>query len=175
MKIVLTLWMCLFLGALTASLVACSKDEAGNKADASLLVNGENCNIIDASICFHGRITDSDGEIEIAPHGALTMQVVVDGAWHNFSMSLDGLSDASEVKIGKNLVTDKGVTVYQFRPVTSIELSTRYEDERGCIFINEITEKYLIIDFNTFSFVKDMGSKSIKYTMDGVVKVTLVH
>ena len=175
MKILLTVWMCMFLGVLTISMVACSKDEAGSRTYDMVTVNGKACRVINASICFHGSVTDSNGETEISPHSSMSMQLVIDGAWHKFMMSLDGVPEVTKMKIGKNLVKDKQVTVCQFSPLNSIELSTRYENECGCVFINEISDQYLIMDFNTFSFVKDMGSTCKKYTLDGVIKVEFEH
>lgn len=149
---------------------SCSSDDDNNGSNGSFSINGEKCEIHDASCSFHGTISDDLGEFEIPPHGSFTMQVVFDESLYYFSFSIDDASSSDIIKTGVNLVSDGIVSLDAFRQITMAELSTRYYDEDGKLSISEKGSNYVVVNFDNFSFVKDTGKSETRYTINGKVK-----
>ena len=152
------------------SFSSCSNDDDNDGSNGSFSINGEKCEIHDASCSFHGTISDDLGEFEIPPHGSFTMQVVFDESLYYFSFSIDDASSSDIIKTGETLVPDGIVNVDAFRQITMAELSTRYYDEDGNLSISEKGSNYVVVNFNNFSFIKDTGKSETQYTINGKVK-----
>lgn len=161
--------VCVLLGTLAFS--SCSSDdEEDGGSNGTFSVNGEKCDIHDASCSFHGTISDDLGEFEIPSHGGFTMQFIFGESLYYFEFSVEGASSSDVIKIGENLVSDGMVDVNYFRRLTSAELSTSYYDEDGKLSISEKGSNYVVVNFDNFSFIKDTGKSETKYTINGKVK-----
>lgn len=150
-------------------------EDGEDVSNSYISVNGENCDISDASCSFHGTIVDDLGEFEIPPHASFTMHLVYDETFYWFSLNVDGASSSDVINLNENLVTDGNVDVDSFRMFSSFELSTRYYDEDGKLSIVEKGSNYVVVKFDNFSFIKDMGNSETKYVINGKVKFSDIN
>lgn len=161
-------WVCLLLSTLTFT--ACSDDDDDEGGNSSFTVDGESCPINDASCSFVPGSYFWD-DLYVPGSGSFSIHYTKDGdPYYLFDFSIEGLTSKDEVALNKNYVADGSVDVNKIGSVSNVGLSTEYYDEGGKLSITEVGSDYVVVSFESFTFVEEKGSSTTKHTINGKVK-----
>lgn len=90
----------------------------------------------------------------------------------SFDLAVPSIKSFSQLEIGMELADD--ITIYKFYSTTGAFVGhKRYEALGGSIKVQSVTSNEVVLKFNNFEFVRELGSNEQTFKVNGTIAYTI--
>lgn len=141
-------------------------DEPENPAEttSTLTFNGVNVGKMFYTLC---EISSLPNEIIFEAHFNYG-----DEGLTSFDLAVPSIKSFSQLEIGMELADD--ITIYKFYSTTGAFVGhKRYEALGGSIKVQSVTSNEVVLKFNDFEFVRELGNNEQTFKVNGTIAYTI--
>ena len=151
------------LGIILLGCGGCSKDEPSTN-DSSFSINGTKISKILYTLC---EISPSPKEMVLEAHFGY------DDSTYSLNMALYSIKSLDGIKAGDKFDADD-FDIYKFYPMSGAFIGSQYyEPLSGSATVKSISNKALVMEYSSFKFSRELGSREETFTINGTISYTI--